>query len=266
MAVQYGDNEYIKLFRKLINWEWYTDINTKVLFIHCLLRANWKAGSWKGIPYERGQFITSLATLAAETGLSVKKVRTALDHLIETKEITSERQAKGNVQSRIITVLNYDLYQSEGKQKTSKGQEEGKQGASKGQQYKNIKNFKEIKEQKDIYDAQISEIIDYFNQVAGKHYTGRSESHRKCITARLKEGYTVEEFKQVIDNMTREWMGDEKMERYLCPETIFNGKFETRLNNNETKAQKEKREADELHERQIEAIRANELDWLYHQT
>ena len=135
------------------------------------------------------------------------------------------------------------------------------------QQYKNIKNFKEIKEgKKDKYDAQISEIIDYFNQVAGKHYTGRSESHRKCITARLKEGYTVEEFKQVIDNMTREWMGDEKMERYLCPETIFNGKFETRLNNNETKAQKEKREPDELHERQIEAIKANELDWLYHQT
>lgn len=147
MAIQYGDNEYIRLFRKMVNWEWYTDVNTKVLFLHCLLRANWKSGSWKGIQYERGQFITSLNTLATETGLSIKMVRTALSHLIMTGEVTSEGQGKGKAQYRIITVLNYDSYQITGKQKASKGQDAGKAGANKGQEYKNIKNSKEDKEE-----------------------------------------------------------------------------------------------------------------------
>ena len=54
---EYTDTEYIKLFRKMLNWEWYTDVNTKVLFLHCLLKANWKDGSWHGHKYKRGQFI-----------------------------------------------------------------------------------------------------------------------------------------------------------------------------------------------------------------
>lgn len=145
MNIQYSDNEYIKLFRKMINWEWYTDVNTKVLFLHCLLKANWKPGDWKGIHYERGQFITSLNTLAAECGLSVKMVRTALEHLISTGEIVSQRQDKGTTKCRIITVINYDDYQDTGKTKASEGQDKGKTGARQGQQYKNIKNNKELK-------------------------------------------------------------------------------------------------------------------------
>lgn len=146
--IPYGDNEYIKLFRKMVNWEWYTDVNTKVLFLHCLLRANWKDGSWKGIAYKRGQFITSLNTLAQETGLSIKMVRTALEHLIMTGEVISERQGKGKGQNRIITVLNYDSYQITGKQEANEGQIKGKQGANKGQQYKNNKEDKNYKEDK----------------------------------------------------------------------------------------------------------------------
>ncbi len=149
MAIQYSDAEFILLFRKLINWEWYTDVNTKVLFIHCLLRANWKPGSWKGISYNRGQFITSLNTLAVETGLSVKMVRTALSHLIMTGEVTSEGQGKGKAQYRIITVVNYDSYQLTGQHKASKGQAKGKAGANKGQQYKEDKESKEVKEERE---------------------------------------------------------------------------------------------------------------------
>lgn len=40
--VPYVNNNFVKLSRKMLNWEWYTDVNTKTLFIHCLLRANWK--------------------------------------------------------------------------------------------------------------------------------------------------------------------------------------------------------------------------------
>lgn len=138
MTKEFNDDEYIKMFRKLVNWEWYTDVNTFKLFLHCLLMANWKDGRWKGIECKRGQFITSIGTLAKETGLTVKEVRTALNHLKWTNEVASSSTSKYTV----ITVLSYDKYQGEGQ---SEGQTRGKVGANKGQQYKNIKNNKNIK-------------------------------------------------------------------------------------------------------------------------
>ena len=146
MSWNYSDNEYLKLYRKTLGWGWYTDVSTKVLFFHCLLRANWKAGTWKGIPYEAGQFITSIKSLSEETGLTVKQVRTALKNLKMTGEVAS----KGHSKYSVITVKNWDRYQSEGTQK-------GKQGASKGQtegnRYKKIRS----KEGKNIYFVAVQE-------------------------------------------------------------------------------------------------------------
>ena len=109
---EYTDTEYIKLFRKMLKWEWYSDVNTKVLFLHCLLKANWKDGSWHGYKYKRGQFITSLQSLSKETGLSVRQVRTALKHLISTGEVASWHDSK----IRIITVVSFDKFQARDKQ------------------------------------------------------------------------------------------------------------------------------------------------------
>jgi hypothetical protein len=139
----YSDNEFIKIYRKLLNWEWYTDVNTKVLFLHCLLKANWKDGSWRGYKYKRGQFITSLPSLARETGLTIKQVRTALKHLKQTGEVADWHDSR----IRIITVLSYDDYQDRGRptgsQKAGKGQTKGRQGAADIRTYKNIKENKE---------------------------------------------------------------------------------------------------------------------------
>ena len=103
------DNEgYVKLHRKMIKWEWYEDINTKVLFLHCLLRANYKDQKWRGSTVKRGSFATSIRHLAKETGLTERQTRTALEHLISTHEVT--QQSKGNYS--IITVVSYDKYQN----------------------------------------------------------------------------------------------------------------------------------------------------------
>lgn len=103
-----------------MQWEWYTNANTKSLFIHCLLRANWKPGTWQGIHYEAGDFITSLPSLADETGLSIQQVRTALKHLISTGEITScstdKVTGKKLTKNRIITVNNWNEYQQNNSQ------------------------------------------------------------------------------------------------------------------------------------------------------
>lgn len=117
---------FITLHRKLLNWEWYDDINTSRLFIHCLLRANHKDNNWRGINVKRGQFISSLSKLASETSLTVKQIRTSLKKLNSTNEVAS----KGQAQHTVFTINNYDLYQGEGKQKASEGQAEGKQRAT----------------------------------------------------------------------------------------------------------------------------------------
>lgn len=104
---EYSNKEYIKLNRKILTWEWYSDPCTRDLFIHCLLKANWKDGSWHGIAYKRGEFITSISSLAKELNMSVQNVRTALNHLKLTGELTDRKDGK----SRVITVIKYNEYQ-----------------------------------------------------------------------------------------------------------------------------------------------------------
>ena len=149
---------WVKVHRQLLNWEWYDDMNTKCLYLHCLLRANHSNAKWRGIDIKRGQFITSLESLSSETGLSVQKIRTSLIKLKSTGNITSKQQAK----ARVITVLNYDSYQDDNKQ-TNK-QLTGKQQGSNREVTtdKNDKNNKNVNIPydgiKDIYNEVLSEL------------------------------------------------------------------------------------------------------------
>ena len=101
---------HIKIDRRILEWEWYKDLNTCRLFLHLLLRANWKDGRFQGMEIPRGSLVTSYNNLAAETGLSVKNVRTALKHLETTGEVAVNRHPKFSV----VTIKNYNLYQSDG--------------------------------------------------------------------------------------------------------------------------------------------------------
>ena len=75
-----SNTSYIRLNRKILDWEWYGDINTCRLFIHMLLKANWKDGEFKGKHIPRGSFVSSFGKLAEETQLTVDEVRTAVKH------------------------------------------------------------------------------------------------------------------------------------------------------------------------------------------
>ena len=70
---------YIKIDRKILNWEWYGNINTKVVFLHMLLKANWQDGKFEGEERPRGSFVSSYTKLAKETNMTVKEVRTAIN-------------------------------------------------------------------------------------------------------------------------------------------------------------------------------------------
>lgn len=74
------------------------------------------------------------------------------------------------------------------------------------------------------------EIVEHLNQRAGTHYKASTATTRKLIKARLKEGFTVDEFKLVIDKKCADWLNNRDMAQYLRPETLFGPKFESYLN------------------------------------
>ena len=79
---------FIKIHRKIVQWEWYDDVNTKVLFLHLLLTVNYKQGKWRWYVIEPWSIITSLPKLAKQCRLTMQKLRTSLKKLESTWEIT----------------------------------------------------------------------------------------------------------------------------------------------------------------------------------
>ncbi|WP_428259668.1 hypothetical protein [Gallibacter sp. Marseille-QA0791] len=98
---------YIKLHRKMTEWEWYSDSNTKTVFLHLLLEANFKPTKYRGVELEAGQLVVTQEALAMKLGLSRQNVRTAIEHLKSTKEITT-RKEKGIT---VTTIENWAMYQ-----------------------------------------------------------------------------------------------------------------------------------------------------------
>jgi biotin operon repressor len=90
-----------------LDWEWYDDINTKVLFLHLLLKANREDKKWKGYIIKKGQLLTGRKKLATQLGISQQNIRTAITHLKSTNEITIESTKEFS----IITINNWESYQ-----------------------------------------------------------------------------------------------------------------------------------------------------------
>lgn len=81
-----------------------------------------------------------------------------------------------------------------------------------------------------IITKNIKEIVDYLNQKAKSSFKATTKATQTKIRARLAEGFSVDDFKKVIDIKTAEWLNDANMSQYLRPETLFGTKFESYLN------------------------------------
>ena len=102
---------YIKLYRKMMKWGWYTDTNTKCVFLHLLFMACYEPYYVGGIRLEPGQIITTVKEISEGTGISTQSVRTSLNRLKSTNEITIKTSNKNS----LITVNNYSDYQGDNK-------------------------------------------------------------------------------------------------------------------------------------------------------
>lgn len=98
---------FIKLDHKMLNWGWKDNPNMVALWIEILLQANYKDKEWHGEVYEKGSFPTSLQKLADGTGLSVRSVRTCLEKLKKSQEVT----IKATKQGMKISVVKWAIYQ-----------------------------------------------------------------------------------------------------------------------------------------------------------
>ena len=84
---------------------------------------------------------------------------------------------------------------------------------------------------KNIYRS----IVDHLNKACGTAYRASSRKTQRMIDARMREGFTQEDFFRVIDVKAAAWKEDEKMSKYLRPETLFGSKFEAYLNEKEVR-------------------------------
>lgn len=230
---------YIKLYKKMRSWEWYDDINTFRLFLHCLLRAEWKPGSWHGIKYEAGQFITSLPNLAKETGLSLQQVRTALDHLKSTGEVTDFRQ--GN--ARIITVVKWNEYQADNRpsnRPVTDLQQTFNRPLTACKEKEDIEELEEIEEvveegAADELKNDIQEIVDYW----GENYTPLAiiPPKRYANLISLLQIVTVADVKKCIDKSKQAAFIKDKpfftFDWFIDPDNFSNvleGKYDKKFN------------------------------------
>lgn len=99
---------YVKTYRSLLDWGWFTDYKTAHFFQYCILKANHKDKIYKGQLIKRGSFYSSYEIMERECGLKKQMIRTSIKKLISTQEITYISSRKGS----IISIKNYDDYQS----------------------------------------------------------------------------------------------------------------------------------------------------------
>ena len=206
---------FIILYRKLIDWEWYDHIPTKVLFIHLLLKANHTTKLWRGNEIKRGQYLTSLNTLSKETGLSVKQVRSALNNLEKTGEVGKQTTSLNT----LISITKYKDYQTKGTPRANDGQSKGKPMATTNNvnNVNNDYNEEQIKEKKEktfnfrlsLIDLGVNEKIveDWIKVRKTKNATNTETAFNKIKSQILKSGKTANEC--ITLAVEKDWKGFE---------------------------------------------------------
>lgn len=226
-----SNGNWIKLNRKILKWEWYSDNSTRSVFLHALLKANYEPSRYKGHELAIGDVVFGRKKWAEELGLSERQVRTAITHLKETGEIST---IKVTNKFTILRIENWEFYQSKEDEATNNMTNErptsDQQATNNRPRTKKEKKEKNEKKDKNyIYSRATHDIIQHLNERTGSHYKPTTNKTKELIQARMNEGFTVEDFKTVIDKKCVEWMNTEWQE-YLRPVTLFGTKFESYLN------------------------------------
>ena len=168
----------------------------------------------------------------------LESVYSGLKELIEAKYISRRKNKDGTVDYFVFedkeenNIIDYQEKPNQEKPNQEKpNQEKPNQDFADVLIIKDSNNTeyskKELNNKENI--KEIEEVVNYLNEKAGTKYKSNSKNTTKHIKARLNDGYTLEDFKTVIDKKCSEWLNTD-MEKYLCPDTLFGSKFEKYLN------------------------------------
>ena len=192
---------WIKLHRSILKWEWWGDVATTQLWITILLSVNHEQKKWRGQVIEAGQMVTSYSGLAKKSGLSIQSVRTAINHLKSTNEITCEPTHRFT----LISVVKWADFQADDRDANTLANMQPNNLPTQYQQSPNTvlttnKNDKNEKNDKNVKNIEYLKILSLFKETCPSFPQPKSlsENRKKAINARLKK-YTIEDFKTLFE-------------------------------------------------------------------
>jgi hypothetical protein len=137
---------FVKLDRNLLKWRWFQHPKTLAVWIWLIMKANVEDHDFEKETIHRGEVATSRRRISADTGLTEREVRTALEHLKSTGEVSVRIRPK----YQVISIPEYSKYQDVPSGRASgKSPSRVRQASGKSPQYKNVRNKEEKNEKND---------------------------------------------------------------------------------------------------------------------
>jgi uncharacterized phage protein (TIGR02220 family) len=215
---------YFLIHRRFFNhwlWEERRRYSRAEAWLDLLQQASFADGqrfvSGSVVPLQRGQLFVSTRFLASRWQWNIKSVHQFLKLLEGERMIEQKVNAKGNT----LTLVNFESYQTNGNAEVNA--EETLRGTKQS-------NGNKRKIDKGVSDSVFEQVAGFLNETTGKNFRATGSALVRGVSARLKEGFTLQDFLKVIEFKQNQWGADAKMSGYLRPETLFGSKFESYLN------------------------------------
>lgn len=190
--------------------------NAKLLYGELTALCNERGYCWASNDY--------FANLYNVSKTSIKKWLKSLEDSGYIHREVKYKEGGKEIDTRWITIVTHPREEK----LPTPGQEKGPDNTTSFNTTFNNTSNKDIVGKPD--DVPYKKILNYLNERAGTRYRHSTKKNQTLIKARFKEGFTLEDFKTVIDIKTDEWMNNQEMSKYLRPETLFGTKFESYLN------------------------------------
>ena len=188
---------WIKLSRKLLDWEYFNDEIMLRGWLYLLLKANSEDKEWKhGVTIKRGQLVTSLAKIAKDLNISMQQARRMLTNMQNTREITRKTTNKFT----IITICKFDYYQDGKKRKQQTNQQAKQQADQQGNQQANQQQLKNKEEKKKEYI-----VVDDARTRARKILDELFKSQITVSSFCKNNNITFSEFQETAEAVLAEW-------------------------------------------------------------
>ena len=161
--------------------------------------------------------------------LTTQKVRTILKKFEKEGYIQFLTSGSKGKESTLKIVLKDKLFNQQQSNNYPTNKSEQFQEVDDNEQQQSNNNLTTLSKKKEKNNNIYSLVIDYLNRKANTNYRSSTKNTQSFINARVSEGFTVEDFKKVIDSKSKEWLNTD-FEKYLRPATLFGTKFENYLN------------------------------------